>query len=156
MGDQSGPVVGVTRQISYVPLFSQFFMLIIKTLLNVTFVFDMCQTQQPVDPLGKYEREFKCLIFTFANSKFPIAEKLIDRALVAPTPAVYGQLWYWPLSRLGSNGFNGCGVALGIVRRYECSLFNALTIIDDVSMALVWLQHCNMDSKSVSYVWPDD
>ena len=37
---------------------------------------------------GKYERDYKNASFTFAKSKCPVTEKLVNGSLVTPTPGL--------------------------------------------------------------------
>ena len=55
-------------------------------LYDITFIFDRCHRRWAAETPHKYERDRKSLTYTFAKSKFPITEKLTNRALVTPTP----------------------------------------------------------------------
>ena len=49
-------------------------------------MFDRCHRSWAVVTPDKYERDWKYLTYTFAQSKFPVTEKLANGALVTPTP----------------------------------------------------------------------
>ena len=64
--------VGVTKPIFSIPSFSQFFR-IIKTLVT-------CMISH-----SYLKHDLRYLTYTFDQSKFPVMEKLMNRALVSPT-----------------------------------------------------------------------
>ena len=90
LGMYSG--VGVTKPISSVPLFSEFFIIVKKTrwLLNITFIFGRYRRSSAAVIRVKYESDSKNLTGTFARSKFVLLEKLTTGALVTPTPGPSG------------------------------------------------------------------
>ena len=55
------------------------------------FIFDRCHPRAAAVTTVKYECDSKNVTGTFARSKILLTEKLINRALVTPTP---GQLWH--------------------------------------------------------------
>ena len=48
------------------------------------FMFDGCHHSWAAEILDKYENDWKYLTYVFAKSKFPVTEKLRNRALVIP------------------------------------------------------------------------
>ena len=54
-------------------------------MLNITFIFDRCPRSWAAEPPVKYERDLKSLIYTLAQSKFPVTETWRNGGLVTPT-----------------------------------------------------------------------
>ena len=55
-------------------------------LYDIKFIFGRCHRSWAAETPGKYEHDWNYLTYTFAKSKFPVTEKLVNEALVAPTP----------------------------------------------------------------------
>ena len=82
--------MGVTKPISSVPLFSEFFQYYQSTryLLNITLIFDRCHRSSAVVTPVKYKCDSDNLRATFARTKILLKEKITNGALVTPTPGV--------------------------------------------------------------------
>ena len=84
--------VGVTKPIFSILLISQFFK-IFKTLpvwyhylYDIIFIFERYHHSWALETPDKYESDLKYLTYTLVKSKLPVMEKLINKALVTPTP----------------------------------------------------------------------
>ena len=55
-------------------------------LYNIKFIFGRCHRSWSTGTPSKYEHDWKYLTYTFAQSKFPLMEKLTNGALVNLTP----------------------------------------------------------------------
>ena len=78
--------VGVTKPISSVTLFSDFFQNYQNThyLLKITFIFDRCRRSSAAVAPVKYKCDSNNLRITFARSKILLTEKLTNGPLVPP------------------------------------------------------------------------
>ena len=56
-------------------------------LYDIKYIFDRCHRSWAAETPGRYEHDWKYLTYTFAESKFPVTEKITNWALVTPTPA---------------------------------------------------------------------
>ena len=83
-----GPGVGVTKPIFSVTLFSHFFPNDQNSgyLYDIKFILSRCHRSWATETPGKYGHDLMYLTYTFAKSTFPVTEKLMNRALVTPTP----------------------------------------------------------------------
>ena len=81
-------MLGVTKPISSVPLCCHFFQIYqnIGYLLNIIFIFDRCHRSWATVTSVKHGCDIKIQACCFIRSIFSLAEKLINRALVTPTP----------------------------------------------------------------------
>ena len=59
-------------------------------------IFDRCHHSWAVETPDNHEHDLMYLTFTFYKSKFVIKEKLMNGALVTPTPALHTHI-YQPL-----------------------------------------------------------
>ena len=93
-GDKDG--VGAVKPISYVPIFSHFFynikILIFYKKYHVHI--DRCRLSLATVTSIKYGCDLKNFTCSFTRSKFPVAEKLTNRALVTP-PLVRQGIHVW-------------------------------------------------------------
>ena len=78
--------VAVTKPISSVPLFSEFFSIIKThaTELNIVFIFDRCRRSSAAVAPVKYKCDSNNQRGTFARTKILLTGKLTNRALVTP------------------------------------------------------------------------
>ena len=63
-------------------------------LYDITFIFDGCHRSWAAETLDKFERDWKYLTYTFAESKFFVTKTLTNGALVTPTPVINAFPWY--------------------------------------------------------------
>ena len=64
-------------------------------LYDIKFIFGRCHRSWAAETPGKYEHDWNYLTYTYAKSKFPVMEKLANRALVTPVPAWWGIVQRW-------------------------------------------------------------
>ena len=93
---------GVTKLVSSVPLFSDFFQNI-RQLLNITFIFQGCHCSSAAGTYVKYERDLENLTGNFARSKCLLTEKLANGALVTPTPGPSYLNWFFKATTIISD-----------------------------------------------------
>ena len=76
--------MGGTKRIVFIRYFLGFFFNHQATGFDIAFIFARCHRSWAAETSGRYERDKKNPSHTFAKSKFPITEKLVNRSLVPP------------------------------------------------------------------------